>query len=67
MMQSMIWFLAAAAGKKPQGQRRLGFFKVDVADVVANKRLSDTWALMDSQQGEIQLKLEWLPVQLEDI
>lgn len=55
------------AGKKPQGKRRLGFFKVDVADVVANKRLSDTWALMDSEQGEIQLKLEWLPVQLEDL
>ena len=38
-----------------------------MADVVANKRLSDTWALMDSEQGEIQLKLEWLPVQLEDL
>ncbi len=55
------------AGKKPEGRKKLGFIKLDVADVVENKRLSDTWALMDSQQGEIQMKLEWMPLELENI
>lgn len=55
------------AGKKPEGRKKLGFIKIDVADVVENRRLTDTWALMDSQQGEIQLKLEWMPLQLADV
>ena len=54
-------------GKKPEGRKRLGFIKLDVADVVENRRLSDTWALMDSQQGEIQLKLEWMPLELATV
>lgn len=54
-------------GKKPQGKRRLGFIKIDVADVVENRRITDTWALMDSQQGEIQMKLEWMPLQMESL
>lgn len=54
-------------GKKPEGKKQLGFIKIDVADVVENKVLMDTWALMDSQQGEIQMKLEWMPVQVENL
>ena len=55
------------AGKKPEGRKRLGFIKVDVADVVENRRITDTWSLMDSEQGEIQLKLEWMPLQLAEV
>ena len=62
---SFLWLIHA--GKKPQGKRRLGFIKIDVADVVENRRITDTWALMDSQQGEIQMKLEWMPLQLEKL
>lgn len=54
-------------GKKPEGKKRLGFIKIDVADVVENRHLLDTWPLMDSQQGEIEMKLEWMPLQLENI
>ncbi|KAL3130563.1 hypothetical protein ABBQ38_008369 [Trebouxia sp. C0009 RCD-2024] len=59
--------LKTLLGKKPEGRKRLGFIKIDVADVVENRRITDTWALMDSQQGEIQLKLEWMPLQLADV
>jgi len=55
------------AGKKPEGKKKLGFVKIDVADVVENRHLLDTWPLMDSQQGEIEMKLEWMPLQLENI
>lgn len=54
-------------GKKPEGRKRLGFIKIDVADVVENRRITDTWSLMDSEQGEIQLKLEWMPLQLAEV
>ena len=56
-----------STGKKPEGRKRLGFIKVDVGDVVENRRITDTWSLMDSEQGEIQLKLEWMPLQLAEV
>lgn len=64
-----IWYLEKVlyAGKKPEGKKKLGFVNIDVADVVENRHLLDTWPLMDSQQGEIEMKLEWMPLQLENI
>ena len=59
--------LLGITGKKPEGRKKLGFVKIDVADVVENRRITDTWSLMDSEQGEIQLKLEWMPLQLADV
>lgn len=59
--------IVGVTGKKPEGRKRLGFIKIDVADIVENRRITDTWSLMDSQQGEIQLKLEWMPLQLAEV
>ena len=67
VLASMMIGVVGVTGKKPEGRKRLGFIKIDVADVVKNRRITDTWTLMDSQQGEIQLKLEWMPLQLAEV
>ncbi len=42
--------------------KRIGKLRINVRDVVRNLRLRDTFALQESQQGEIALTLEWLPI-----
>ncbi|KAK9809105.1 hypothetical protein WJX72_009433 [[Myrmecia] bisecta] len=54
-----------AHGKKPGGKQRLGSLLLDVADAVRNQRLHDTWALEDAQAGEVELTLQWTPIEME--
>ena len=54
------------AGKRPE-KIKLGTLRIDVADVVRNKKLSDTWPLQETETGELQLKLEWLAVEVDDV
>ena len=54
------------AGKRPE-KVKLGTLRIDVADVVRNKKLSDTWPLQETETGELQLKLEWLALEVDDV
>ena len=54
------------AGKRPE-KIKLGTLRIDVADVVRNKKLSDTWPLQETETGELQLKLEWLALEVDNV
>ena len=56
--------VAFFVGKKPVRDRPIGHFNLDLIEVVRNRRIRDTWALQDTQKGEIELVLEWTPVEL---
>ena len=34
--------------------------------MVRNERLKDTWALQETQKGDIHMTLDWRPITLED-
>ena len=54
------------AGKRPE-KIKLGLLRIDIEDVVRNKKLSDTWPLQETETGELQLKLEWLAVEVDNV
>ncbi len=59
---SLSW--CGNAGKKPMKERPIGHINLDLIEVVRNRRIRDTWALQDTQKGEVELVLEWTPVEL---
>ncbi|KAJ0964202.1 hypothetical protein J5N97_029324 [Dioscorea zingiberensis] len=40
-------------------KENLGYVDINLADVVANKRINGTFHLMDSKNGRIQIELQW--------
>lgn len=54
------------AGKRPD-KVKLGTLRIDVSDVVRNKKLSDTWPLQETETGELQLKLEWMALEVDEV
>jgi hypothetical protein len=45
----------------------IGTLRLKVKEVVRNERIRDSWALQDTQKGDIQLSLDWLPVNLDNV
>lgn len=45
----------------------IGSLKINISDVVRNDRLRDTFALQETQKGDIQLTLDWHPIQVGDM
>ena len=48
-----------------KSDKLLGLVRVPVMDVVRNTRLKDDFALQQAQQGVLDLKLEWQPVEYQ--
>ena len=46
-------------------KEKIGSLRLKVEEVVKNRRILDTWALQETQKGDISLKLDWLPVSLQ--
>ena len=45
----------------------IGSLRIKVKDVVRNERIRDSWALQETQKGDIQLTLDWIPISLASI
>ena len=50
-------------GRK-ETRQSIGRVRIEVADVARNERIKDSWALQETQSGDITLVLSWQPVQL---
>jgi hypothetical protein len=37
----------------------LGYVDIDLGDVVNNKRINETYQLIDSKNGRVQVELQW--------
>ena len=55
------------AGKPSNADEMIGALKLKVSDVVRNERLRDTFALQETQKGDIQLTLDWHPITVGDL
>jgi hypothetical protein len=62
---SSLLSLKTLVGKKPQNKKKLGTVRIPIKDVVRNKKIRDVWALQDAELGEVHLKLEWIPIELD--
>ena len=62
----MLCFLIPA-GKPSNADEMIGALKINIADVVRNDRLRDTFALQETQKGDIQLTLDWHPIKVGDM
>ena len=43
-------------------EKSLGRFTIPVRDVIVNGRIKDTFTLMGSEEGTIELVLEWMGI-----
>ena len=43
----------------------IGTLRLKVKDVVHNERIRDSWALQETQKGDIQMTLDWNPIELD--
>jgi Ca2+-dependent lipid-binding protein len=41
------------------GKETLGYIDINLADVISNKRINETYHLIDSKTGQIQIELQW--------
>lgn len=55
------------AGKPANADEMIGSLKIKIPDVVRNDRLRDTFALQETQKGDIQLTLDWHPISVTDM
>lgn len=64
VLEGMSSNLKSVVGIK-KSDKLLGLVRVPVMDVVRNTRLKDDFALQQAQQGVLDLKLEWQPVEYQ--
>ena len=58
---------ASFAGKPTNADEMIGSLKINISDVARNDRLRDTFALQETQKGDIQLTLDWHPIEVGDM
>lgn len=51
-------------GRKATRQK-IGTLRLAVSDVVRNGKIRDSWALQDTQKGDITIKMTWTSVELD--
>ncbi|KAK9915888.1 hypothetical protein WJX75_005707 [Coccomyxa subellipsoidea] len=66
---SMGWLegrlsLKGLTGRK-ETKQKIGTLRLNIAEVVRNGKIRDSWALQDTQQGDIMLALTWTSIQLD--
>ncbi|KAK9825678.1 hypothetical protein WJX81_002318 [Elliptochloris bilobata] len=47
-------------------KQKIGTLRLPVEEIVRNAKIRDSWALQETQKGDITLALEWMPVELDD-
>lgn len=63
----MIYFELCILGNKDGRDELIGSLRLKVKDAVRNERIRDSWALQQTQKGDIQMTLDWIPISLDDI
>ncbi|EIE27098.1 hypothetical protein COCSUDRAFT_45729 [Coccomyxa subellipsoidea C-169] len=56
--------LKGLTGRK-ETKQKIATLRLNIAEVVRNGKIRDSWALQDTQQGDITLALTWTSVQLD--
>ncbi|CAL8470422.1 g9964 [Coccomyxa elongata] len=56
--------LKGLTGRK-ETKQKIGNLRLNISEVVRNGKLRDSWALQDTQQGDITMALTWTSIQLD--